>query len=146
MKLDVKILIGFLYICTPAQVAKLVDAPSSGGGAARCAGSNPVLGTSLNWPPFLEAVFIVQFCRTLTLSPHPLNGWKHTYGSEIFIFKNQLFRINRTNQLAFCDQIGLGKVFKQIMKRIFCNEIISGRFTSTDLISDFFFPVSVQLV
>ena len=28
-----------------AQVAKLVDAPSSGGGAARCAGSNPVLGT-----------------------------------------------------------------------------------------------------
>ena len=26
-------------------MAKLVDAPSSGGGAARCAGSNPVLGT-----------------------------------------------------------------------------------------------------
>jgi len=34
-----------VYICCPAQVAKLVDAPSSGGGAARCAGSNPVLGT-----------------------------------------------------------------------------------------------------
>ena len=31
---------------TVAQVAKLVDAPSSGGGAARCAGSNPVLGTT----------------------------------------------------------------------------------------------------
>lgn len=29
-----------------AQVAKLVDALSSGGSAARCAGSNPVLGTS----------------------------------------------------------------------------------------------------
>jgi hypothetical protein len=29
-----------------AQMAKLVDAPSSGGGAVRCAGSNPVLGTS----------------------------------------------------------------------------------------------------
>ncbi len=29
-----------------AQVAKLVDAPSSGGGAVRCAGSNPVLGTN----------------------------------------------------------------------------------------------------
>jgi hypothetical protein len=28
-----------------ARVAKLVDAPSSGGGAARCAGSNPVPGT-----------------------------------------------------------------------------------------------------
>lgn len=28
-----------------AQVAKLVDALSSGGSAARCAGSNPVLGT-----------------------------------------------------------------------------------------------------
>ena len=27
-------------------MAKLVDAPSSGGGAARCAGSNPVLGTN----------------------------------------------------------------------------------------------------
>ena len=26
-------------------MAKLVDAPSSGGGAARCAGSNPVPGT-----------------------------------------------------------------------------------------------------
>jgi hypothetical protein len=25
----------------------LVDAPSSGGGAARCAGSNPVLGTDI---------------------------------------------------------------------------------------------------
>ena len=40
---------GLLYICTPqkryAQVAKLVDAPSSGGGAARCDGSNPFLGT-----------------------------------------------------------------------------------------------------
>ncbi len=40
----------FLYLHpvkqeTDAQVAKLVDAPSSGGGAARCAGSNPVLGT-----------------------------------------------------------------------------------------------------
>ena len=39
----------FLYICTPvlynAQMAKLVDALSSGGSAARCAGSNPVLGT-----------------------------------------------------------------------------------------------------
>ena len=33
------------YICSPARVAKLVDAPSSGGGAARCAGSNPVPGT-----------------------------------------------------------------------------------------------------
>ena len=33
------------YICNPARVAKLVDAPSSGGGAARCAGSNPVPGT-----------------------------------------------------------------------------------------------------
>jgi hypothetical protein len=29
-----------------ARVAKLVDAPSSGGGAARCAGSNPVPGTT----------------------------------------------------------------------------------------------------
>ena len=29
-----------------AQMAKLVDAPSSGGGAARCAGSSPVLGTN----------------------------------------------------------------------------------------------------
>lgn len=28
-----------------AQVAKLVDAPSSGGGAVRCDGSNPFLGT-----------------------------------------------------------------------------------------------------
>ena len=27
-------------------MAKLVDAPSSGGGAARCAGSNPVPGTT----------------------------------------------------------------------------------------------------
>ena len=30
-----------------AQVAKLVDALPSGGSAARCAGSNPVLGTML---------------------------------------------------------------------------------------------------
>ncbi len=29
-----------------ARVAKLVDAPSSGGGAVRCAGSNPVPGTN----------------------------------------------------------------------------------------------------
>jgi hypothetical protein len=29
-----------------AQMAKLVDAPPSGGGAARCAGSSPVLGTN----------------------------------------------------------------------------------------------------
>ncbi len=39
-----------------AQMAKLVDAPSSGGGAARCAGSNPVLGTKkwlLYREPFL---------------------------------------------------------------------------------------------
>ena len=39
----------FLYICTPvlcnAQMAKLVDALLSGGSAARCAGSIPVLGT-----------------------------------------------------------------------------------------------------
>ncbi len=28
-------------------MAKLVDAPSSGGGAVRCAGSSPVLGTSI---------------------------------------------------------------------------------------------------
>lgn len=34
-----------LYLQPQAQMAKLVDAPSSGGGAARCAGSNPVLGT-----------------------------------------------------------------------------------------------------
>jgi hypothetical protein len=33
-----------------AQVAKLVDAPSSGGGAARCDGSNPFLGTKLKNP------------------------------------------------------------------------------------------------
>ena len=54
----------FRYVCTPvlkkrrrkqlffketmnAQMAKLVDAPSSGGGAVRCAGSSPVLGTSI---------------------------------------------------------------------------------------------------
>ena len=40
--------IEFLYICRTlkhARVAKLVDAPSSGGGAARCDGSNPFLGT-----------------------------------------------------------------------------------------------------
>ena len=40
----------FLYICTPvlcnAQMAKLVDALLSGGSAARCAGSSPVLGTN----------------------------------------------------------------------------------------------------
>lgn len=38
----------FLYLQPArkdARVAKLVDAPSSGGGAARCAGSNPVPGT-----------------------------------------------------------------------------------------------------
>ena len=35
----------FISATKVAQVAKLVDAPSSGGGAARCAGSNPVLGT-----------------------------------------------------------------------------------------------------
>ncbi len=39
----------FEYICNPvlfnAQMAKLVDALSSGGSAARCAGSSPVLGT-----------------------------------------------------------------------------------------------------
>ena len=61
------------YICTPkrtltahaartpekdAQVAKLVDALFSGSSAARCAGSNPVLGTikackSMIHKPFL---------------------------------------------------------------------------------------------
>ena len=35
-------------------MAKLVDAPSSGGGAERCAGSNPVLGT------LVEAVSIIR--------------------------------------------------------------------------------------
>ena len=33
--------------CAPlAQVAKLVDAPDLGSGAARCGGSSPFLGTS----------------------------------------------------------------------------------------------------
>ena len=43
-----------------ARVAKLVDAPSSGGGAARCAGSNPVPGTKTS--RYLE-VFPFQYCR-----------------------------------------------------------------------------------
>ena len=41
-----------------AQMAKLVDALSSGGSAARCAGSNPVLGTNETKPAFL-AGFVV---------------------------------------------------------------------------------------
>lgn len=41
-----------------AQVAKLVDALSSGGSAARCAGSNPVLGTSLESPELSGDFFI----------------------------------------------------------------------------------------
>ena len=51
------------YICSPslilAQVAKLVDAPSSGGGAARCAGSNPVLGTTLESSGISELLFFL---------------------------------------------------------------------------------------
>src|SRR6476619_6809700 len=47
----------FFIFAALAQVAKLVDAPSSGGGAARCAGSNPVLGT--NTPTF-AGIFLAQ--------------------------------------------------------------------------------------
>ena len=35
-----------VYLQSTAQVAKLVDALCSGRSAARCAGSNPVLGTN----------------------------------------------------------------------------------------------------
>ena len=42
-------------------MAKLVDAPSSGGGAARCAGSNPVPGTTLDFRQFFsELPFLVS--------------------------------------------------------------------------------------
>src|SRR6185312_11116294 len=61
------------YICTPkrtltahaartpekdAQVAKLVDALFSGSSAARCAGSNPVLGTKKAQNPLIINGFI----------------------------------------------------------------------------------------
>jgi hypothetical protein len=54
-------------------VAKLVDAPSSGGGAARCAGSNPVLGTIKKTPFFgvflIYVILIaVNTCKLLIIS------------------------------------------------------------------------------
>ena len=54
----------FPYLCCPqkAQVAKLVDAPSSGGGAARCAGSNPVLGTAKKYKTLASIEFGEVFC------------------------------------------------------------------------------------
>jgi hypothetical protein len=64
-----------LYICSPsqkeqvAQVAKLVDAPSSGGGAARCAGSNPVLGTIRALCVSNHKAFSFSVCQFFKLFP-----------------------------------------------------------------------------
>ena len=59
----------FFVILHPlAQVAKLVDAPSSGGGAARCAGSNPVLGTNA-FPTKLEGRFYLEATQAYLLEP-----------------------------------------------------------------------------
>jgi hypothetical protein len=63
----------FLIFAPPnkgdAQVAKLVDALLSGSSAARCAGSNPVLGTKMAQNPlnFNGFVFLVgQFYPLFT--------------------------------------------------------------------------------
>jgi hypothetical protein len=71
----------FLLHSQNAQVAKLVDAPSSGGGAVRCAGSNPVLGTEVDKSkidsvcPFL---FLCNryFTRSCKLILKQLNGYR----------------------------------------------------------------------
>lgn len=41
-------------------MAKLVDAPSSGGGAARCAGSSPVPGTKKRLKIISDVLFFYQ--------------------------------------------------------------------------------------
>ena len=62
-------------------MAKLVDAPSSGGGAARCAGSNPVLGTDHKPETLLS--FILKRVLIFDLYPKYLTGSNDGY--SIFI-------------------------------------------------------------
>ena len=56
------------YICSKnAHVVKLVDTPSWGGGAVRCAGSNPVVGTFIRTINTCFIKVIIKY-KTLTMS------------------------------------------------------------------------------
>jgi hypothetical protein len=69
-----------------ARVAKLVDAPSSGGGAARCAGSNPVPGT-IKSSEFSELFILFLFFDGIIPPLHYLLFWPEVFYRE----KNHFF-------------------------------------------------------
>ena len=108
-------------------MAKLVDAPSSGGGAARCAGSNPVPGTGNVKALIAFAYRAFLFQPIVVLSNQLLFSCSKKFSNrKLFVSSNVFNIITRKTLLDYCKKypeaaVALQNWYYELVKSEFKN-------------------------